>query len=66
MNDTILDFTDNEDLIDLTFYGLSGFDELTISSAENGVLIDLSAHDGGTITLDGFDINNLDASDFLF
>lgn len=65
-NDVILDFTDNEDLIDLTFFSLSGFDDLTITSDANGVTIDLSAHNGGTILLEGFDIANLDASDFLF
>ena len=66
-NDTILDFTDNEDLIDLFgFWNISGFDDLTILSDANGVIIDLSGHDGGTILLQGFDIANLDASDFIF
>ena len=64
--DTILDFSDNEDRIDLTAFGLSGFDALDISSVTNGVRIDLSDYDGRTILLEGFDIANLDASDFLF
>ena len=65
-NDIVSDFTDNEDLLDLTFYELSGFDDLTISSDANGVAIDLTNHGGGIILLEGFDIANLDASDFIF
>lgn len=66
-NDIILDFTDNEDLIDLTgFRNISGFDDLTITSDSDGVTIDLRAYRGGTILLEGFDIANLDASDFIF
>ena len=66
-NDTILDFTDNEDLIDLTvFQNISGFDDLTITSGANGVTIDLRVYQAGTILLQDFDIANLDASDFLF
>ena len=65
-NDTILDFTNEEDLIDLTAFDLVGFDDLTLSSASNGVKIDLSVHDGGTILLQDFDIADLDASDFIF
>ncbi len=66
-NETVLDFTDNEDLIDLTtFWNISGFDDLTITSDSDGVTIDLRAYRGGTILLEGFDIANLDASDFIF
>ena len=64
--DTILDFTDNEDRIDLTSFGLFGFDALDISSVSNGVRIDLSDYDGRTILLEGFTITNLDALDFIF
>ena len=65
-DDIILDFTDNEDLIDLTELPLSGFDALVLSSDADGVTIDLTASGGGTILLEGFDIDNLDASDFIF
>ena len=65
-NDTILDFTNDEDLIDLTAFGLAGFGDLTLSSASNGVKIDLSVHNGGTILLQDFDLADLDASDFIF
>ena len=64
-DDTILDFTDNEDLIDLSATDLSGFDALILSSDSNGVTIHMTTS-GGSIFLEGFDIANLDASDFLF
>ena len=78
-DDIIVDFTDGEDLIDLSvfvtggdlldptgFNALSGFDELVVSSDPDGITIDLTAHLGGTIRLEGFDIADLDAGDFLF
>ena len=78
-DDIIADFTDGEDLIDLSvfvtgddlldptgFDALSGFDELVVSSDSGGVTIDLTAHLGGTIRLKGFAIADLDAGDFLF
>ena len=64
-SDRILDFTNGEDQIDLSAFNLSGFDDLTASSESNNVTIDLSEHGGGTILLAGFDIANLDATDFL-
>ena len=66
-NDVISGFTNGEDLIDLTqFPAISGFSDLTVTSDENGVTIDLTAHGGGTILLQGFHIDDLDASDFVF
>lgn len=65
-DDRILDFTNGEDLIDFSAFGLSGFDELTVSSISDSVKIDLTEHGGGTILLQNFDIADLDASDFLF
>ncbi len=65
-DDRILDFTDGEDQIDLSAFNLTGFDTLTTSFQSNNVTIDLSEHGGGTILLEGFDIANLDATDFLF
>ena len=64
--DIITDFTDGDDLIDLSAFGLSGFDELVATSDSGGVTIDLSANGGGTILLEGFDIADLDAGDLLF
>ena len=64
---TIADFTDNQDRIDLTYFELSGIDELVITSDTDGVTIDMSSIEGGgTILLEGFDIANLDAADFIF
>ena len=65
-DDIVLDFTDTEDRIDLVKFSLSGFDDLTITSESSNTKIDLTDHGGGTILLQDFDINNLDATDFLF
>ena len=65
-DDTILDFTDNEDLVDLSATGLSGFDDLILSSDSNGVTIHMPSIGGGSILLEGFNAANLDASDFIF
>ena len=64
--DTITDFTNSQDRIDLSAFDLTGYNDLTISDGTDGATIDLSAHDGGTILLEGFDAANLDAADFLF
>ena len=65
-DDTIVDFTDGEDLIDLGAYDLSGYSDVSARQVGNHVSIDLSAHDGGTIMLRNFDVMDLDAGDFLF
>ena len=66
-NLTITDFTDGEDRIDLTtFVGVTRFEDLTVTSDDNGVTIDLSGFGGGTITLSGFSVDDLDSSDFVF
>ena len=65
-NDVISDFTDGEDHIWLyDFPDSLSFDDLTITSDTNGVTIDLTENFGGTIFLQGFDIGNLDADDFV-
>ena len=66
-DDIVVNFTDGEDLIDLAdFPTISSFSDLTITSVDNGVSIDLTALGGGTILLQGADINDLNADDFLF
>ena len=66
-NDVISDFTDGEDHIRLAYFPDSlSFDDLTITSDANGVTIDLTENFGGTIFLQGFDIGNLDADDFVY
>ena len=64
--DTLLDFSDGEDLIDLSAYALSGFDAVSATQTGNDVRIDLSAHEGGAIVLRNLDLADLDAGDFLF
>ena len=64
---TIEDFTNGEDQIDLNDVGFSSHsDVLAVTSVtQNGIWIDLSRYGGGGITLwQYFDINGLDASDF--
>ena len=64
-NDTITDFTDGEDAIDLSaFTGISGFDDLTV--AQNGEDTVITVPGGGTITLQDFTSTDLDANDFVF
>ena len=66
-NDVVTNFANDEDLIDLTqFPTVSSYSDLTITSDANGVTIDLTAHGGGTILLQGMNIRDLDASDFVF
>ena len=66
--DTISDFTDGEDLIDLrSIAGITGFNDLTVTTSGNDVLITLdSADGGGTILLEGADINDITEDDFCF
>ena len=66
-NDRIRDFADGEDLIDLAqLSGIAGFDDVTITADGNDAVIDLTAHGGGTIRLQDFDVADLDAEDFVF
>ncbi|MDE0332266.1 MAG: calcium-binding protein [Nitrospinae bacterium] len=66
-DDTITGFTDGQDLIDLSaFPTISNFYDLRFNWDETGVTIDLTAHGGGTIFLEGFSINNLSSRDFVF
>ena len=66
-NDIITDFTDGEDAIDLTaIKGITGIGDLTITADGDDVVIDLTAHGGGSITLENVDTDDMDASDFLF
>ncbi len=64
-NDTITDFADGEDTIDLSaFKAITGFDDLTV--AQNGADTVITVPGGGTITLQGFASADLDAADFTF
>ena len=49
-NDTISDFTDGEDTIDITAISdICGFGDLTVTADGSAAVIDLTAHGGGTI-----------------
>ena len=65
---SIRDFNDGEDVIDLTeFTGINSMDDLDIVSHGDNVRIEVSGSDYlTTIILSDFDVNNLDATDFLF
>ena len=65
--DTINDFGNGDDKIDLSaFTDITSLDNLSMDQREGDVVIDLSNQGGGSITLQDFDITNLDASDFIF
>ena len=64
-NDTISDFINGDDRIELTGLGVTTFDELRFRTAQGGVELDLTAHGGGTIFL-RVPLASLDASDFIF
>ena len=64
--DTIADFSDGSDLIDLTAFALGGFEAVSATAVGAGVRLDLSDTGGGTVVLKGFNIDDLDAGDFLF
>ena len=65
---SIQDFTDGEDVIDLTaFTNINSMDDLDIVSHGDNVQIEVSGTDYLTvIILSDFDMINLDAADFLF
>ena len=66
-SDTITDFTDGEDKIDLSaLESISGFEDLTVVQLGSFVTIDLHGHGGRTIALENFDIDDLDETDFVF
>lgn len=50
-NDTVLDFGDGADRIDLAaFAEIQSLEDLKMAQGESGVMIDLSAHGSGTVT----------------
>ena len=70
-NDTIVGFADGRDTIDLSATGLTDFADLTITQVGNDVIVDTGgdatgAGGYGTIRLKNFNIDDLDADDFLF
>ena len=65
--DTIKDFQNGTDTIDLTaFTGITQFSHVSATQSGANVVIDLSSHGGGTITIENFMLSDLDATDFSF
>ena len=66
--DTITDFFPEEgDRIDLSaFAGLEGFASLTLTADGDATVLDLRAHGGGTVRLEGIAVADLLAADFLW
>ena len=65
--DTIADFVDGEDTIDLSaFADIAQLSDLTATQVGDDVQIDLSSYGGGTITLQDFTLSDLDDTDFVF
>ena len=66
-NDTITDFTDGADTIDLSAMSeIESFLDLNIKQDGDNTVIDLSEWGGGEITLEDFTSTNLDATDLDF
>ena len=65
--DAVTDFTDGKDRIDLrAFSDIGSFSDVNAAAVSGGTNIDLSAHGGGTVLLEGFALADLDPTDFLF
>lgn len=63
---SVTDFTNGEDRIDLSGFGGLSFDDLAISVEDDDCIIDLTARGGGRIVLRKLNSSDLDPSDFLF
>ena len=65
--DRIRDFGHGADRIDLSaFEDIDSLADLSLSQDEIGVTIDLSAHGGGAVTLEGYQPGDLSDGDFIF
>ena len=66
--DVIRDFADGEDRIDVSRLGITRLEDVGVSVVNGTVLLDFSAHGGGTVRLfpNSFRLDDLDASDFIF
>ncbi len=66
-DDTVLDFGNGEDRIDLTaFADIQSVEDLDMRQQDTGVVIDLSADGGGMVTLQEFDMADLLDAHFVF
>ena len=66
-SDTITDFTDGEDKIDLSgIEGIAGFDDLEIATYGATTVIDLTCYGGGFVRLEDTADASFGAADFVF
>ena len=66
-NDTVLDFGNGEDKIDLTaFADIRSTEDLIMEQQEKNLVIDLSGHGGGTVTLRDFNVADVMETQFVF
>ena len=65
--DALPDFGHGADRIDLSaFDGIESLSDLTLTQADRGLVMDLAAYGGGTITLEGYHQATLAEADFIF
>ena len=66
-DDAVTDFSGGDDRIDLSAFGdIRSIDDLDLQPGPDGLLIDLSAHGGGTVTLTGVDPDELADTNLIF
>ena len=65
-NDTIADFNVEEDVLDVSRFGVDSFDELELTQSGENVVLDLTARGGGQITLLSVSLDALGADQFDF
>ena len=66
-DDATLDFGNGEDRIDLTaFAEIQSVEDLNMQQQESNLVIDLSGHGGGTVTLQEFDMADVVDAHFVF
>ena len=66
-DDTITDYADGEDLIDLSsLEQIAGFEDLNIETYGTTTVIELACCGGGLIRLEDTDSSDFDAADFVF
>ncbi|MCY4190704.1 MAG: calcium-binding protein [Rhodospirillaceae bacterium] len=66
-HDRIVDFADGKDRIDLSaFWDIGAVNDLSVTQDGANVVIDLPGRDGDTITIENFNLADLDDADFVF
>ena len=65
-NDTITDFDVDEDVLELSEFGIDSFNDLSITVSGNDLVINLTEYDGGYITLQGVELADLGPDQFRF